>query len=74
MQVPAGHPRSALGMPPAWAERTLTVAADDTYSSIYRDAAAADGYWFAIFDGFDQLRQVVLGVGYADLHLLMIAI
>src|SRR5208337_1681131 len=39
--------------------------ADDIH---HRYAAAADGYWLPVFDGLNQFRQLVLGVGYADLH------
>jgi hypothetical protein len=40
----------------------------------HRHAAAADGHRLSILDRFDQFRQLVLGIGYTDLHCLIIAI
>jgi hypothetical protein len=37
-------------------------------------AATADGHGFAVLDGFDELGELVLGVGYADFHVFRIAI
>ena len=33
-----------------------------------RHAATADGHGFPVFDGFDELGELVFGVGYADFH------
>src|SRR5271155_150587 len=39
-----------------------------------RDTPAADRYGLTLFRRLDQFRQLILGIGYADLHDLMIAI
>src|ERR1019366_9265272 len=45
-----------------------------TYDVGHRHTPAADGHRLSIFNRLNQLRQLVLGIGYADLHVLIIAI